>query len=203
VAEKLQIAVAAVDAIVFPCYDKKCPGDWIIERMTSYLRLGFSQMRGQVFEHYVGEAMLLHGIEENRISKNVDVVTGKATEMDYLISPNFSTRYFAIHCKTSVRERWQQADRAAIISDVEPCALQGRIDHHLITWREKPEDTLEKEREFCSAKGSEFYSLKTMVTVMDNARVAELFNQIKGATKKAIYKPQGVGKMRACTKRSV
>ena len=179
--EKLPIVVADINEVTFTGYDKKYPGDWIIERMTSYTRLGYSSMPGQVFEHYVGEAMTLHGIKKNRISKNVDVVAGKSTEMDYLITPNFSTRYFAIHCKTSVRERWAQADRAAIISDIHPIELQGRIDHHLITWREKPEDTLEKERKFCSEKGSEFYSLKSMITVMDNHRVTELFNQIRGA----------------------
>lgn len=106
-----------------------------------------NSVKGRRFETCVIDALVAAGVNPNRMEFNKDVSNGKDVEVDIIVHPSKKggVTYFLM-LKTSLRERWQQADRTAMMLNM--LYKKGEFKTALIVFRERPEtpdNEIEKE----------------------------------------------------------
>jgi hypothetical protein len=152
------------------------------------------QLQGKVFELVIADALIQSGIPVENLRAHVSDAT-TSTEIDIaVITP--SSRIIAILAKTSLRERWKQEDRDALmlkLGGVEgwnrmtsayalPAVDREHLSIWALTWKEQKDSTAAKAIESARKKGALCGAINTsqFISVFDRDRMNALLEQAKG-----------------------
>ena len=139
-------------------------------------------VRGQWLQICVYDALRSVGIDRVVYGKEATYpITGvppiSKAEVDMLVPPIDGGKYILLYCKVSFRERWAQADRAAMI--VEQHRLRRNAHHILVTVNEHDRWTLEEIQNHLDGSRPSFYALNDVVSI----RLSQ-FNEVLELIKK-------------------
>lgn len=123
---------------------------------------------GLLFEQCVYDAMCQSGVDPAWITTGVDLADGNNAEADFLISPP-GTHSRVVFAKVSLRERWKQIDRDAIVIGYTNKKLQDHMS--LIFLAEHQGDTIAQATRKAAVTEAQLYSRARVITAIHHESV--------------------------------
>ena len=168
------------------------PSKHVDDHMQELITSKLKGNRGHWFEYCVMDALMVFEdpstgdtIDISRVRSHLDVVPPYNAEVDILINPTKPTdRAFFLYLKTSLRERWKQFDRDAILASFNPCKSftpTTDIKYIGIFYREYARFTLEQNLKKAGKEKPRCHVLDDIITATDSSAMLSLFSRISRA----------------------
>lgn len=129
------------------------------------------QARGSLFELCIYD-LLARLVPKTELETCIQMVKGKNAEADFLVS-----KRTAILAKTSLRERWKQIDRDAMVMQ-NPYNGNKQLVVYGLVYKERDTDTLEQVRSWTESKTALCMADVRWVSVIDYTKMAEFISTI-------------------------
>ncbi len=155
---------------------KRASSHWGVLKKSKHLSNANTKV-GRWFTMVVVDALVAAGVAPSSIKMNYDP-TKEDKELDcdldiLVFAAQESLQNVVLYCKTSLRERWKQADRDAMLADH---YLKGKSKtyHALITWKEKPESTLEDVNKKTAETKRKCFRVNDCISLLQSERFDDL-----------------------------
>jgi len=123
---------------------------------------------GALFEQCIYDAMCRSGVDPSWIQTGVDLADGNNAEADFVISvPSRGRR--AVFVKVSLRERWKQIDRDAMVIGYRHNDLRDNMS--LIFLREHLGDSIGQATRKAAVTAQQCYARLSVHTALDHAAI--------------------------------
>lgn len=135
---------------------------------------GNNAARGLWFECCVYDALIKFGISKTDIITHIDNSHGKDAEADIMVNVR-ANGSVVIFCKTSLRERWKQEERDAIVMrnvmNPPPRCIGVML-------KERARDTAKQTINNLTKQRAKYVALEDIITVYDESAINKLFSSL-------------------------